>query len=134
MKIEQALGIVRNPWGQPDDVIREARLKVCDAYEDMKQAYENMRDWAEHNGVDTKAYPCGKPASGRPSSATPVDRDAVLNASKRVVRWLDHANCCDLPFCEQYGSMRQDINALRDSLKSSASKGESIHSADKGEV
>ncbi len=28
---------------------------------DWKAAYTNMREWAEKNGVDTTAYPCGKP-------------------------------------------------------------------------
>ena len=45
--------ILRNPYGYNDDKIRTARLKACDEIEALEEAYNNMRDWAEKNGLST---------------------------------------------------------------------------------
>ena len=56
MTEEKALHIVRNPYGFSEDEIREARLYVCDKMESYKDAYLNMREFAESKGIDTRAY------------------------------------------------------------------------------
>ena len=47
--------ILRNPYGHSSDDIRSAQLKACEEIEALENAYNNMRDWAEKNGVDTVA-------------------------------------------------------------------------------
>lgn len=50
------LHILRNPYGFTEDEIRAARLEACNLIERYKDAYRNMKEWAEKNGVDTMAY------------------------------------------------------------------------------
>ena len=57
MTRNEAIHILRNPHGYSEERIREARLKACDEIEALEEAYNNMRDWAEKNGVDTVARP-----------------------------------------------------------------------------
>jgi hypothetical protein len=53
MTRSEAIHILRNPWGHSPQEIREAQLKACDEIEHLEDAYNNMREWAEHNGLDT---------------------------------------------------------------------------------
>lgn len=49
----ECIHILRNPWGHSAEEIKRAQIKACDEIEHLEQAYNNMRDWAEKNGVDT---------------------------------------------------------------------------------
>jgi hypothetical protein len=51
-----ALHVVRNPYGWSEETIRSCRLYVCDKLESYKDAYINLRDFAEENGLDTMIY------------------------------------------------------------------------------
>lgn len=55
MKRHDILHILRNPYGRSSEEIRQAQLAACDEIESLQDAYLNMRDWAEKNGVDTAA-------------------------------------------------------------------------------
>lgn len=55
MTRNEAIHILRNPNGHSHEQQREAALKACDEIEALEDAYNNMRDWAEKNGVDTVA-------------------------------------------------------------------------------
>ena len=46
---------LRNSYGQSNDELREIRLIAAKKIEELQDAYLNMRDWAEKNGVDTTA-------------------------------------------------------------------------------
>jgi hypothetical protein len=52
----EILHILRNPYGHSPEEIRQAQLDAADDIEALRESYTNMRDWAEANGVDTKAY------------------------------------------------------------------------------
>lgn len=52
---EKFLNILRNPYGHTLDEIKKAQLNACSEYESMKQAYLNMREFAEENGLNTTA-------------------------------------------------------------------------------
>lgn len=54
---KEILHILRNPWGKSQDEIRQAELDACREVEYLLDAYQNMRDWAKANGVDTTASP-----------------------------------------------------------------------------
>ena len=56
MTENEAIHICRNPWGFSEVAIRKARLLLCDAVESWKDAYENMRDFAEQSGLDVTCY------------------------------------------------------------------------------
>ena len=51
----KTIRILRNPYGFSREEIKAAQLKACDFIEMFQSAYENMRDWAEENGVDNAA-------------------------------------------------------------------------------
>ena len=51
-----ALHICRSPYGHTAAERREARLKVCELMESYKDAYLNMRQFAEDSGLDTTTY------------------------------------------------------------------------------
>jgi hypothetical protein len=53
MTRSEAIHILRNPYGYSREDQREAALKACDEIEALEEAYNNMREWAEQNGVDT---------------------------------------------------------------------------------
>jgi len=55
MTESKSLSICRNPHGFSEDEVREARLTVCDKMESYKNAYLNMREFAESKGLDTMA-------------------------------------------------------------------------------
>lgn len=56
MNEHEALHISRNPYGHPPHKVREAVLAVCDRLESWKDAYWNMRKFAEDSGLDTTCY------------------------------------------------------------------------------
>lgn len=56
MTEHEALAITRNPYGFSEEKQREARLLICDKMETYKEAYLNMREYAESQGLDTRAY------------------------------------------------------------------------------
>jgi len=56
MKTNKVLHILRNPYGFNKSTIREAAMAAADEIERWKDAFENMRDWAEQNGVDIMTY------------------------------------------------------------------------------
>jgi hypothetical protein len=47
---------LRNPYGYSEDEMRWARLAAADLIEHYKDAYGNMKAWAEENGLDTTCY------------------------------------------------------------------------------
>ncbi|MGM0783845.1 MAG: hypothetical protein ACQEUM_07020 [Pseudomonadota bacterium] len=50
MTKHEALHIARNPWGHPEDLVREARLYVCDALEAAEKQWKadaDRLDWLE---------------------------------------------------------------------------------------
>jgi hypothetical protein len=47
--------ILRNPYGYSNSDVREARLDAAKLIENYKDAYLNMRKFAEDNGLDTVA-------------------------------------------------------------------------------
>lgn len=55
MTENDALHIVRNPWGHTAEEQREAALELADRVDRWRRAYHNMRDFAEANGLDTVA-------------------------------------------------------------------------------
>ena len=54
-RLKNILHILRNPYGHTAEEIRQAQLDAAEAIENGLEAYWNMRDWAEANGVDTMA-------------------------------------------------------------------------------
>lgn len=48
--------ILRNPYRHSAEKKREASLLAANLIENYKEAYANMRKWAEENGVDTATY------------------------------------------------------------------------------
>lgn len=57
------LHLLRNPYGHTSQEMDSVRRAAADRLEELEKqlkytydAYVNMRDWAEANGVDTKAY------------------------------------------------------------------------------
>lgn len=48
-----ALHVCRNPYGWDEDTVRECLLYICDRVEEYRDAYLNMREFAEENGLDT---------------------------------------------------------------------------------
>lgn len=63
MTRKEAIHILHNPYGHSRERQREARLKACEEIEALEEAYNNMRDWAEKNGVDTVATSAAEPVS-----------------------------------------------------------------------
>lgn len=61
MDVQTVLHILRNPWGKSEETVHHARLRAAGLIEHYVSAYENIRDWAEQNGVDTKSYCPGNP-------------------------------------------------------------------------
>jgi hypothetical protein len=53
MNQDLCLHILRNPYGHSAEEIKRAQLFACNEIERLMDAYKNMRDWAEKNGVDT---------------------------------------------------------------------------------
>lgn len=53
MTRRECIHILRNPWGHSAEEVKSAQLMACDEIEALEEAYKNMRDWAEQNGVDT---------------------------------------------------------------------------------
>jgi len=56
MKTNKILHILRNPYGRDLAELRQAALAAADEIERWKNAFENMRAWAEKNGVDVMTY------------------------------------------------------------------------------
>ena len=50
MSEDEAIAIVRNPWGHREDDVRRARLRVCARMEAWRDAYHNMRQFAIDEG------------------------------------------------------------------------------------
>lgn len=49
------LHILRNPYGFTKEQVKQAQLDACEAYEDMREAYKNMSDFAVENGLNVTA-------------------------------------------------------------------------------
>lgn len=52
----EILHILRNPYGKTSEEIKEAQIDACKRIEDYHDAYENMKEFAKENGLDTVAY------------------------------------------------------------------------------
>lgn len=52
---DRVLHILRNPHGFKESELRAARLEAADRMEALQDAYLNMRQWAEQNGIETIA-------------------------------------------------------------------------------
>jgi len=50
------LHILRNPHGYTNSDIRKVALSAADRIEHLKDAYENMRDYAIDSGLDVTAH------------------------------------------------------------------------------
>lgn len=55
MTENDALHIVRNPWGHSEQQKRLAALTCADLAEGYKSAYLNMKEFAEASGLNTVA-------------------------------------------------------------------------------
>lgn len=44
MTDDQALHLVRNPWGHQESVVREARLHLCDRFEELQKHVEALQE------------------------------------------------------------------------------------------
>jgi hypothetical protein len=53
--INKAISIVRSPEGYTATEFREAQLYCASLVEIFQEAYSNMREFAEANGLDTAA-------------------------------------------------------------------------------
>jgi hypothetical protein len=53
--LDTVVHILRNPWGHDYERQRAARLEAAERLEELTDAYTNMRQWAEQNGLDTVA-------------------------------------------------------------------------------
>jgi len=51
-----AVHVLRNPYGWDDKTVRACRLFACEKLESYKDAIENLREFAEENGLDTRVY------------------------------------------------------------------------------
>lgn len=56
MTRDLCIHMLRNPYGHTREQIKEAQLFACDEIEALEDAYQNMKAWAEKNGVDTVCY------------------------------------------------------------------------------
>ena len=52
MRRSDILHILRNPFGYQSHIIREARLAACDEIEALIDGYENLRKYAESQGLN----------------------------------------------------------------------------------
>lgn len=52
-RTKKAMHILRNPFGWDTEERRRAADDACKAIESLHDAYENMRKFAEENGLDT---------------------------------------------------------------------------------
>ena len=52
MTENEAIHICRNPYGHSASQCKQAKLTVCTRLESWKDAYENMRKFAEDNGLN----------------------------------------------------------------------------------
>ena len=55
MTDDEAIHICRNPYGYQDDVVRRARLFVCEKMESYNDSYLNMRQFAIDSGLNITA-------------------------------------------------------------------------------
>ncbi len=53
MDRNELLNVLRNPFGKSETECKKARLQAADYIEFLHDAYVNMRDFAEENGLDT---------------------------------------------------------------------------------
>jgi len=58
---DKLLGQLRNAHGQNFDQMREVRLAAADHIEALTAALASLRKYAEEQGIDTAAHPCGRP-------------------------------------------------------------------------
>lgn len=73
-RTKKAMHILRNPFGWDTEERRRAALAACNTIERLDAAYENMRQFAEENGLDTVCYmPPNAEVTGGPLAARPVD-------------------------------------------------------------
>jgi hypothetical protein len=77
MFINDAIHILRNPYGHSAEAIKEAQLLICDAYEEESKAHQANRKLAEQHGIDTTVY-C--PASAALSTTGPMLRSTRQDA------------------------------------------------------
>ena len=56
MKTNEIIHILRNPYGYHTEKLRIVALAAATEIERWKDAFENMRDWAEKNGLDIMTY------------------------------------------------------------------------------
>ena len=56
MNEDRAMRVCRDPYGHAPGTIKEARHVVCRRLEAYRDAYQNMRDFAEESGLDTTCY------------------------------------------------------------------------------
>ncbi len=56
MDIKTAIHILRNPYSWSPVELKEARFLAADELEKWADAYKNLLQWAEENGLDTTTY------------------------------------------------------------------------------
>lgn len=52
---KRLIGVLKNPYGYSEDAMRQIRLAAALRIESYREAYENMRSFAQENGLDTTA-------------------------------------------------------------------------------
>jgi hypothetical protein len=55
MAMQKVIATLRNPYGFSDDDVKQARLDASTMLEDFYDAYENLRAYANANGLNTTA-------------------------------------------------------------------------------
>jgi hypothetical protein len=60
LQTSEILHILRNPYGWRRDQVAQAQLQACDEIERWKNAYENLCQWCQENGLETTAYAQGE--------------------------------------------------------------------------
>ena len=77
MDTQKIIHILRNPYGWSQKNKDSARLAAADEIEKWRDAYKNMRKFAEDNGLDTMAYNNSLKATSLP------DRECKQGANGR---------------------------------------------------
>lgn len=59
MRTHEIISKLRNPYGVNEKEMRAVRLAAADKIESLEDAYQNMKKFAESNGLDTTTYSAG---------------------------------------------------------------------------
>ena len=72
-RTKKAIHILRNPFGWSNEEQKRAAWDACKAIERLDAAYENMRQFAEANGLDTTCRLMHNAEVSGAASSRPLD-------------------------------------------------------------